>query len=45
MTEYNLTLDPQYTPVLRLSDDRLGELVAERNNRSESDDVDWHDLY
>ncbi|HHE3633614.1 TPA: hypothetical protein ACPD28_000512 [Pasteurella multocida] len=45
MTEHNLTLEPQYTPVLRLSDDQFEELVAERNQQTESDDTDWCDLY
>lgn len=42
---YHLSLDPQYTPVLRLSDDQFEELVAERNQQAQNDDVDWADLY
>ncbi|HDR1114493.1 TPA: hypothetical protein QB298_000167 [Pasteurella multocida] len=45
MTEHNLSLEPQYTPVLRLSDDQFEELVAERNQQVENNDVDWYDLY
>ncbi|MFC1018814.1 hypothetical protein ACFGZ6_00880 [Pasteurella multocida] len=45
MDEQKLTLEPQYTPVLRLSDDHFEELVTERNQQAESDDADWCDLY
>ncbi|HHE3643420.1 TPA: hypothetical protein ACPDSY_001265 [Pasteurella multocida] len=45
MDEQKLALEPQYTPVLRLSDGQFEELVAERNQQVENDDVDWYDLY
>lgn len=44
MSEFNLNLDTDYTPVFTMSEEQLALLYAGEEPVSE-DDVEWQDIY